>query len=219
MTPVTITKENFAELVERAEKPVLVDFWAPSWCVYCRRIGPAVDQIAQQYDGQLVVGKVNIDEQPELEERVPGGHHPHPAAVPERPGGGAPDRPRLQGPDCGLGRPVSGEEVGMSTAHYDVAVIGGGPGGYTAALYCARSGRSVVVLEKLSAGGQMATTDQVDNYPDLTRASTALSWRSGWSGRRSASARPPSMPRVTGVELSACPSGSRALRGSSPQTR
>ena len=65
MTPVTITKENFAELVERAEKPVLVDFWAP-WCVYCRRIGPAVDQIAQQYDGQLVVGKVNIDEQPEL---------------------------------------------------------------------------------------------------------------------------------------------------------
>ena len=68
MTPVTITKENFAELVERAEKPVLVDLWAP-WCVYCRRIGPAVDQIAQQYDGQLVVGKVNIDEQPELEER------------------------------------------------------------------------------------------------------------------------------------------------------
>lgn len=68
MTPVTITKENFAELVERAEKPVLVDFWAP-WCVYCRRIAPAVDQIAQQYDGQLVVGKVNIDEQPELEER------------------------------------------------------------------------------------------------------------------------------------------------------
>lgn len=68
MTPVTITKENFAELVERAEKPVLVDFWAP-WCVYCRRIAPVVDQIAQQYDGQLVVGKVNIDEQPELEER------------------------------------------------------------------------------------------------------------------------------------------------------
>ena len=68
MTPVTITKENFAELVERAEKPVLVDFWVP-WCVYCSRIAPVVDQIAQQYDGQLVVGKVNIDEQPELEER------------------------------------------------------------------------------------------------------------------------------------------------------
>lgn len=48
---------------------------------------------------------------------------------------------------------------------YDVAVIGGGPGGYTAALYCARSGYSVIVLEKLSPGGQMATTGQVDNYP------------------------------------------------------
>lgn len=48
---------------------------------------------------------------------------------------------------------------------YDVLVIGGGPGGYTAALYAARSGLSVAVLEKLSAGGQMATTSQIDNYP------------------------------------------------------
>ena len=48
---------------------------------------------------------------------------------------------------------------------YDVAVIGGGPGGYTAALYCARSGLSVLVLEKMSPGGQMATTSVVDNYP------------------------------------------------------
>lgn len=47
----------------------------------------------------------------------------------------------------------------------DVAVIGGGPGGYSAALYCARSGYSVVVIERLSPGGQMATTGQVDNYP------------------------------------------------------
>ena len=53
----------------------------------------------------------------------------------------------------------------MKRTSYDVAVIGGGPGGYAAALYCARSGFSVVVLEKLSPGGQMATTGQVDNYP------------------------------------------------------
>ena len=48
---------------------------------------------------------------------------------------------------------------------YDMIVIGVGPGGYTAALYAARAGLSVVVLEKLSAGGQMALTSQIDNYP------------------------------------------------------
>ena len=48
---------------------------------------------------------------------------------------------------------------------YDMIVIGGGPGGYTAALYAARAGLSTLVLEKLSAGGQMALTSQVDNYP------------------------------------------------------
>lgn len=48
---------------------------------------------------------------------------------------------------------------------YDMIIIGGGPGGYTAALYAARAGLDVVVLEKLSAGGQMALTTQIDNYP------------------------------------------------------
>lgn len=48
---------------------------------------------------------------------------------------------------------------------YDMLVIGGGPGGYTAALYAARAGMTVMVLEKLSPGGQVATTEQVDNYP------------------------------------------------------
>ena len=48
---------------------------------------------------------------------------------------------------------------------YDMLIIGGGPGGYTAALYAARAGLDVVLLEKLSAGGQMAQTHQIDNYP------------------------------------------------------
>ena len=54
----------------------------------------------------------------------------------------------------------------MSKNHvYDMIIIGGGPGGYTAALYAARAGLDVIVLEKLSAGGQMALTHQIDNYP------------------------------------------------------
>lgn len=48
---------------------------------------------------------------------------------------------------------------------YDMIVIGGGPGGFTAALYAARAGLDTLVLEKLSAGGQMALTQQIDNYP------------------------------------------------------
>ena len=48
---------------------------------------------------------------------------------------------------------------------YDMIIVGGGPGGYTAALYAARAGLDTLVLEKLSAGGQMALTQQIDNYP------------------------------------------------------
>ena len=48
---------------------------------------------------------------------------------------------------------------------YDMVIIGGGPGGYTAALYASRAGLETIVIEKLSAGGQMAITDKIDNYP------------------------------------------------------
>src|SRR5699024_4620260 len=48
---------------------------------------------------------------------------------------------------------------------YDMIIIGGGPGGYTAALYAARAGLDAVVLERLAAGGQMALSHQIDNYP------------------------------------------------------
>ena len=52
---------------------------------------------------------------------------------------------------------------------YDMLIIGGGPGGYTAALYAARAGLSVALLEKLSAGGQMALTSEIDNYPGFPK--------------------------------------------------
>lgn len=52
---------------------------------------------------------------------------------------------------------------------YDVIVLGGGPGGYTAALYAARSGFSTLVIEKMAAGGQMTQTTQIDNYPGFDK--------------------------------------------------
>lgn len=48
--------------------PVLVEFYAP-WCVYCRRIGPALEKVAQQNAGRLIVGKINIDDEPGLASR------------------------------------------------------------------------------------------------------------------------------------------------------
>lgn len=65
MTVMELDQKRFDELVNHGEKPVLVDFWAP-WCVYCRRIAPAYEKIAQQYADRLVVAKVNIDDVPDL---------------------------------------------------------------------------------------------------------------------------------------------------------
>lgn len=64
MAAININKEQFQQLTQ-GDQPVLVDFWAP-WCGYCRRIGPAVEKIAEEYGQKLVVAKVNIDEEAQL---------------------------------------------------------------------------------------------------------------------------------------------------------
>ncbi len=65
MSVLTITKDNFEQEVMRSDKPVLIDFWAP-WCGPCRMVGPTVEQVAEETLSTAKVGKVNVDEQPEL---------------------------------------------------------------------------------------------------------------------------------------------------------
>ena len=65
MAVITITKDNFQQEVLNSEIPVLVDFWA-SWCGPCKMFSPIVDEFAQENQGKVKVGKINIDEEPDL---------------------------------------------------------------------------------------------------------------------------------------------------------
>ena len=65
MSVITITKDNFESEVLKSPVPVLLDFWA-TWCGPCRMVSPIVDEIAEESDGSYKVGKINVDEQPEL---------------------------------------------------------------------------------------------------------------------------------------------------------
>ena len=164
MAAVHINHDQFNQMIA-GEKPVLVDFWAP-WCTYCRRISDAYDMIADQYADRIDVVKVNIDDNEALAiqesiEIIPtlvlyqGGNAMGSIVAPE-------SKAMIE---AFIGETIPQEKAQEERIVHDMVIVGGGPGGYTAALYAARSGLDTLVLEKLSAGGQMALTHQIDNYP------------------------------------------------------
>ena len=65
MSEIMITSENFNRTVMQSEKTVLIDFWA-GWCGPCRMLAPIIDEIAEEYADTITVGKINVDEQPQL---------------------------------------------------------------------------------------------------------------------------------------------------------
>ena len=166
MSILNMNAEGYRKFTQ-AKQPVMVEFSAP-WCVYCRRLAPALESVAEEYQDTLVFGAVNIDDEPELAqsekiEVVPtlliyqNGQVLGSIVAPES---------RAQLVAFIEETLQHREQEANITEHiYDMIVVGGGPGGYTAALYAARAGLDTVILEKLSAGGQMALTEQIDNYP------------------------------------------------------
>ena len=64
LKPVEITDSNFEEIIN-SEKPVLVDFWA-EWCGPCKMIGPLVEELANEFDSKAIIGKVDVDTNPEV---------------------------------------------------------------------------------------------------------------------------------------------------------
>ncbi|MFT6854810.1 MAG: thioredoxin 1 [Cyclobacteriaceae bacterium] len=63
--PIELTDSNFEAEVLKSDKPVLVDFWA-EWCGPCKMIGPLVEELATEYEGKAVIGKVDVDTNPEI---------------------------------------------------------------------------------------------------------------------------------------------------------
>jgi len=62
---ITVTEDNFQSEVAESDIPVLVDFWA-EWCMPCKMIAPVLERLAEQYQGKLTIGRLNVDDYPDL---------------------------------------------------------------------------------------------------------------------------------------------------------
>ena len=102
----------------------------------------------------------------------------------------------------------------MSRPVYDMAVIGGGPGGYTAALYAARAGLRTLVLEKLSPGGQMALTSTIDNYPGFPQGVDGWELSQAMAEGAQRFGAETEMAEVYSVDLNAAPKAIETSEGS-----
>jgi len=159
-----IHEDELQQLIDSG-KLILVDFWAP-WCGDCRRIEKAYDQIADEYADLITVVKINVDLFDGIRQR----HDIRRIPTLRLYQNGQPLEQIVEPPaksdiDDFLSDILPKKKPEADQYIYDMIIIGGGPGGYTAALYGARAGLETLVLERLSAGGQMALTHQIDNYP------------------------------------------------------